>query len=83
MLFVQGNLWDKARIEWPDIPYPQTEGAPTTPSKDTPKYSKEEMDSLLKITPPVYKADLKTWCGSLQSLQRVECQVHPPDHIFQ
>ena len=27
----------------------KAEGAPTTPTKDTPKYSREEMDSLLKI----------------------------------
>ena len=59
MLYVQGNLWDKARREWPDIPYPQAEGAPTTPSKDTPKYSKEEMDSLLKIHHQFTKLILK------------------------
>ena len=59
MLFVQGNLWDKARREWPDIPYPQAEGAPTTPSKDTPKYSMEEMDSLLKIHHQFTKLILK------------------------
>ena len=49
MLYLQGNLWDKARREWPEFPYPQAEEAPTTPTKDTPKYSREEMDSLLKI----------------------------------
>ena len=49
MLYLQGNLWDKARREWPELPYPKAEGAPTTPTKDTPKYSREEMDSFLKI----------------------------------
>ena len=49
MLYLEGKLWDKARREWPELPYPQAAGAPTTPTKDTPKYSREEMDSLLKI----------------------------------
>ena len=60
MLFVQGNLWDKARREWPDIPYPQAERAQTTPSKDAPK-SFQGRDGLSPKNPsPVHKVDLKT-----------------------